>query len=277
MYLVMVLIILGVVQGIAEFLPISSSGHLVICENIPFIQKILSSVGDEINLFVNVSLHVATLIAVLIYLRKDIIKIIKDFFSAIIEKDFKNSGFLLPFYILIASIPAGIIGIFLNDYIEMLFNSFLIVGIMLVVNGFILASTRFIKVKDVSLEQTGFTRSLLIGIFQAIAIMPGISRSGMTISGGLLTGLKPNDAARFSFLMAIPVIAGAGLIEGIKVTGKSLNVEFFITLAAAMVITVIVALFAMRILFYFVKKVRVDVFGYYTIAVGIGCIIAVVM
>ncbi|MBN1501312.1 MAG: undecaprenyl-diphosphate phosphatase [Spirochaetes bacterium] len=273
MNLIIALIILGVVQGIAEFLPVSSSGHLVICEHIPFIRDILNTFGEDIGLFINVALHVATLIAVLIYLRSDIFKIITCFFSAVSKKEFKSSGFLLPLYIIVASIPAGFAGIFLNDYLEVLFGSLLAVGILLVINGFILSSTRFIKIKDNDLEQTGFIRALIIGLFQALAIIPGISRSGMTISGGLLTGLKPNDAARFSFLMAIPVIAGAGLIEGIKISGKNLGLDFYAILFLAMILTVIVALFAMKLLFYFVKKVRVDIFGYYTALVGICCIV----
>lgn len=269
-----ILTFLGIIQGVAEFLPISSSGHLVLMQQTPFIKNIITHTAGNSQLFINVALHVATLIAVIIYLRKDIFEILTGFFVSLYKRDFKNQHFLMAMYILVASIPAGIIGILFNNLIENYLSTLLSVSIMLILNGIILTSTRFIKVQNDSIYQTGFKRSLLIGFFQAFAIIPGISRSGSTISGALLFGLEPEDAARFSFLMSLPVIAGAGLLEGIDIIGKDISSDFYIALTIAMAITVIVALFSMKILFVLVKKMKINYFGFYTAFVGIiGCII----
>lgn len=277
MQLLIALLVLGVVQGIAEFLPISSSGHLVIFENIEIINNLINSVGDDMMLFINVFLHVATLIAVIIYFRKDIFEIARDFILSIIKKDFSNKNFKLAISIIIASVPAGAFGYLLKDDAEILFSSLLAVGIMLILNGFILLSTRFIKEGFLNLQNITFPKALLIGFFQAIAIIPGISRSGMTIAGGMLNGVKPNDAARFSFLMAIPVIAGAGLLKGFDVIEKGLPTDFILLFLIVMVVTILVALISIKVLFYFVRKIRIDIFGYYTIFAGTLCILASVL
>ncbi len=268
MHLYIVLILLAVFQGIAEFLPISSSGHLVILEQIDFIHSTLEQYGKEVNMLINVALHVATLVAVLIYMRKDIYKIAEGFLKGIFTRNMDVPGFRTGLYILAASLPAGVIGVLFNDLFEELFSSSMLAFFFLIINGIILISTKRIKPGDRKLEQTGFSRAVIIGFFQALAMIPGISRSGMTIAGGMYKGLEPVEAARFSFLMAIPVIGGAGLLEGAKAAGGSYPVELFWPLVAAMVVAIIVALLSIRILFWFVKQIRLDVFGYYTIAVG---------
>lgn len=263
------MIILGLFQGIAEFLPISSSGHLVLLEQSGVIKSMMNNSGGEINLLVNVSLHVATLIAVIIYMRKDIWKIIEGFFTGLFKRDFSNSGFLAGIYILIASLPAGILGFLLNDFFEKVFSSVTMVLIFLIINGFILIAANKIPSKGRKLEEAGIFRSVLVGLCQAFAILPGISRSGSTLAGGLFCGLEGVEAARFSFLMAIPVIAGAGLVEGLKIPGGHYPAEIFAPVAAGMIVAVLVALISIRILFWVVKKVKLDIFGYYTIGLGI--------
>lgn len=262
------LLILAAVQGVAEFLPVSSSGHLVLFGEIDFLRDSINVIAENSELFINVSLHIATLIAVLIYLRKDISAILKGAFSGIKEKNYQEPGFRSVIYILAASVPAGLIGILFNDYIEVLFTSE-IVSYMLIINGFILLSTKIIPLKDRKLDQIGVMRAIFTGLFQAVAIIPGISRSGMTITGGMISGLAPEESARFSFLMAIPVIAGAGLLEFVKIAGKGFPDDLIFPLIAAMIIAVIVALISLKILFILVKKVRIDIFGYYTILAGI--------
>jgi undecaprenyl-diphosphatase len=263
------LISLGIIQGVAEFLPISSSGHLVLFEQMPFFKASLHSIGTNLELFINVSLHVATLIAVIIYYRKDIGELIAGTLRSYSKGSFTSDKPMTVYYILLASIPAGVIGIALNDQIEILFSSFLAVSIMLIVNGFVLFSTKFIKPGNRQLESTGILNSLIIGLFQAFAIIPGISRSGSTISGGMLRGLDPVASARFSFLMSIPVIAGAGLLEGLKALERGLDSSFYIPLGISMMICVIVAYLCLGLLIYIVKKLKMYVFGYYTIAIGL--------
>lgn len=263
------LIILGVFQGFAEFLPISSSGHLVLLEQSEYIKKLMADPGEEINLLINVSLHVATLIAVLIYMRKDIFRIIKGFISGIIKKDHSNPEFRAGLYILVASLPAGILGILFNDFFEKVFSSVTMVFIFLIINGFILITANKLPSKGRKLEEAGISRSVIVGFCQALAMFPGISRSGTTLAGGLFCGLEGVEAARFSFLMAIPVIAGAGLIEGLRISGGVYPAEIFAPLAAGMIAAILVALLSIGILFWVVKRLKLDLFGYYTIAVGI--------
>jgi undecaprenyl-diphosphatase len=264
-----ILLLLGVVQGIAEFLPISSSGHLVIMENIPFIKASLESLGDGAILFINVALHVATLAGVVMFLWKDIVALVKGIVISILEKNPASPAMKTALYILAASLPAGIIGVLFNDFFETVFSTSLYTFICLILNGFILIATKKISIHNRRIDELGLPRSLIVGFFQAFAILPGISRSGMTIAGGLLNGMEPVQAARFSFLMAIPVIAGAGLLEGIKAAQGSFPSELYLPLAMAMAGAIAMSLVALKVLFYLVKRVRIDLFGYYTIAVGI--------
>jgi undecaprenyl-diphosphatase len=267
------LIILGVFQGITEFLPISSSGHLALLEQTDIIKCLMGGSSDEINLLINVSLHVATLIAVLIYMRNEIFIIIKGFFTGLIKRDFSNPDFLSGIYIIIASIPAGIIGFFLHKYIEAVFSSITIILVFLIINGFVLIAANKIPSKDRKFKELGIFRSIMVGLCQAVAILPGISRSGATLAGGLLCGLEGVEAARFSFLMAIPVIAGAGLLEGLKAAGGSYPSDIFLPVLAGMFTAIIVALVSIRVLFWIVKNVKLDIFGYYTIALGVSGLI----
>ncbi len=272
-YLFPVLLVLGIVQGIAEFLPISSSGHLVILESIPWFRESIHTLGKNLNLFINVALHVATLLAVFIYLARDIWQIIRGSITGLAEKNFTAPELLTARNIIVASIPAGIIGLLLNDYFEAIFASATSAFIFLIINGFILISTKRIPVKSRKIEETGIIRSLFIGFFQAFAIMPGISRSGMTIAGGMFNGLEPTESAKFSFYMAIPVIGGAGLIEGMKALKGAFPAEIFAPLALSFALTVVVALVSMKILFTLVKRIKLDIFGYYTIVLGIAGLI----
>lgn len=266
--ILIILVLLGLIQGIAEFLPVSSSGHLVIFENFNFFKNALTSISENSELFINVTLHIATLLAVIIFLWKDIVRIAKGSYKSIIDREFNNMELITLRNIIFASLPAGIIGILFHDFFETVFASSTIAFTMLIINGIILLSTKIIPLKSRKIEEIGVI-SFLIGIFQAIAIIPGISRSGMTITGGMLSGLNPEESAKFSFLMAIPVIAGAGILETFKAAGRGIPTELITPLLIAMAVTLIVALISLKILFYLVKKVRIDIFGYYTILIGI--------
>lgn len=262
------LVVLGIFQGLAEFLPISSSGHLVLLEQSGIIKKFMSDPGEDINLLINVSLHVATLIAVLLYMRKDILRIVKGFFSGLINKEYSGPDFRAAVYILVASLPAGILGILFKHFFERVFSSPTLVFIFLIFNGFILIMANKIPSKGRKLEEAGIFRSVIVGLCQAVAMLPGISRSGSTLAGGLFCGLEGVEAARFSFLMAVPVIAGAGLIEGLKASGGVYPSDIWMPLAAGMTAAFLVALVSIGILFWVVKRLKLDLFGYYTIAAG---------
>jgi len=263
-YLFLPIIILAAVQAVAEFLPVSSSGHLIIIQNLGF----FNDFDARTEFFIDIFLHIATLIAVIIFLRKDLAAMIKGFFASIANKNLSSPEVLIVRNILIASVPAGMAGALLNDLLRPLYSSLFPVFVFLIINGIILIATKKIKIKNLKIEEMSIINSLVIGFFQAVAILPGISRSGMTITGGFLSGLAPNDSARFSFLMAIPVIAGAGFLEILK-NGNEMPTGIFLPLITGMAIAVIIALAALKMLFAMVRRVRIDVFGYYTIIVGL--------
>ena len=266
---IFILIALGVIQGVTEFIPISSSGHLALFEQVDFFKRGIAIIGADLELFVNVSLHVATLIAVLIYLWKDIVAILQGSFSGLRERNLRRAELRMLINIVAASVPAGIVGIVFHDFFKGLFSSAALVFFMLILNGIILLSTKIITVKDRKLEEIGVLPSLFIGCFQAFAIIPGISRSGSTITAGMLVGLVPEESAKFSFLMAVPVIAGAGFIESAQLYESGFVAEGFFPVIIAMIVTVIISLVSLRVLFSMVRRIRIDIFGYYTILLGI--------
>lgn len=269
MEIVLILFLLATVQALAEFLPISSSGHLVLINHLPGIAHKMSTIEENLHLFTNVMLHVATLFAVLIYLRKDIAALAKGCCVSIKKRKFQSDELRTVLYIAIASIPAGIIGLMFEHKIELLFSSPKLVACMLVLNGIMLLATKYINIQHRIIKETGLYRAFFIGMCQALAIIPGISRSGITIAGGFFAGIEPTEAAKFSFFMAIPVIFGAGLLEGIHAVKVGISLDIVLPLLIAMVWATALALAALYILIHFVRKIRIDVFGYYTIVVGI--------
>lgn len=206
-------VMLGIVQGVTEFLPVSSSAHLVI------FQKIFNiDVGAGPIVAFDVCLHIGTLFAVLLALKGEIGVIIKGFFSqaGLLEMD---GGFSpatsrkAVWMVTLGTIPAVIIGFSLKDFFENLFTTTLPVGFALLATGVVLFATRFVKRNEIKLQGMRWWHALLIGLAQAVAIIPGISRSGSTIATGLFTGLDHQLAAKFSFLLSVIAIGGAGILE----------------------------------------------------------------
>lgn len=195
-------ILLGILQGIAEFLPISSSGHLVLAQEILGI----SSPGVTFEIMV----HAGTLGSILWYYAKDITNIAKGFSNSARTSLEQPSSWVWMGWLILSMIPALLVGIGLRDQLESLFEDPVWVGGFLMVTGLMLLLTRWIRVGRSKLT---WQKALIMGVFQAFAILPGISRAGSTITAGLLVGLPREEAARFSFLMVIPVIGGATLLE----------------------------------------------------------------
>jgi undecaprenyl-diphosphatase len=192
-------LILAIVQGLTEWLPISSSGHLVLFQNI---------LNYHPGIAFDVALHFGTLMAVFVYFGKDIV----DILEAVLKGKWKSENGKLGFLLIVATIPAALIGYLLKPLFESAFSSLLISAIGFGITGMILliASLDF---KKNTKKLSSYFDSLVIGFVQALAIFPGISRSGSTISAGLLTGLDEKAAMKFSFLMSIPIIFGAGIVE----------------------------------------------------------------
>ena len=268
-------IVLGILQGLTEFLPISSSGHLVIVRYFLGI--------EEAGVTFGVLLHLATLIAVFIAFWGDIVGLIKAAFR-LLASIFKSKGVQtllrndpyvkLLILLLIASLPAGVIGLAFNDLFEELFNAPLFAGVMLIITGFILWSVSKLKEGDKSPDHISVWDAVLIGAAQAIAILPGISRSGSTIAGGLLRGLNREDAARFSFLLSIPVIFGASLFEA-KDMINAVEVSGGVSLIGGFLSAIISGYIAIKFLLAVIKKGRLELFAYYCWLAGIVTVLLI--
>lgn len=248
-------IILGIIQGLTEFLPVSSSGHLELAKAIMGD----SSVGEE-SMLMTVVLHFATALSTVIIFRKEIIRIIKGLFQ------FKwNDEFKFAAKIVLSMIPAALVGIFLNDEIESLFGGqIMLVGFMLVLTGALLFLAD--KAKNTT-KNVGFGHSILIGISQAIAILPGISRSGATISTSVLLGIDREKAARFSFLMVVPLIFGK-IVKDIK-DGAFENIDMdFLPLGIGFVFAFVTGMIACTWMISIVKKSKLKYFALYCFIVG---------
>jgi len=234
-------IILSIIQGITEWFPVSSSGHLTIFQNFFGFQ----------NLAYDVFLHFASVLAVIIIFWKDIIKIFKT-------HNYKYIGFII-----LAIIPVFLFGVLLKKYIVSSFHSLLFLGIFFIFSGLIIFSTKFSKEKK---SKVTFIDALFIGILQVFALFPGISRSGMTISAGLFSGLKKQEAIRFSFLLAIPVILGASLAEGTHVFKTDVSYSI---LLISFIITLLISLVTIKLLLKIIKSDKFYLFGVYNIILGL--------
>ncbi|HEX3047851.1 MAG TPA: undecaprenyl-diphosphatase UppP [Bacillota bacterium] len=215
--------ILGLAQGLGEFLPISSSAHLIL---IPWLFH-----WPDPGLTFDVALHLGTLIAVIAYFWSDWFTLFRHGLS----KGFQTQEGRMFWYLVIASIPGAIAGVLLEKKAETTFRSPVIIGIMLMIMGLILYAADRYGSKRQKSEAVSLGQSLTIGISQALAVIPGVSRSGITMTSGLFLGLTRESAARFSFLLSTPIIAGAGLLELRHLTVASINVPFIVGVATAAV------------------------------------------
>ena len=204
-------VITGAIQGLSEFLPISSSAHIVFSNELyELITKtnVLQEVSQE-EIFFNIMVHLATLFAVVIYFFKDLKKIFKDYLLSIKDKNFKDDNFKLVNYIMLTTVITGVIGLLIKDKVEQLISNPQTICFLLLITGLILLfSEKFYKGdKKLSLKT-----AIFVAIAQGLAVFPGFSRSGLTISCAIFNGMNRVEAARFSFLMSIPVIFLASLI-----------------------------------------------------------------
>jgi undecaprenyl-diphosphatase len=258
---------LGIIQGLTEFLPVSSSGHLVLLQNIFGL--------TEPELLLNIWLHVGTLVAVLIVFNKEILSILTTLMNfprlyrqhkGLVAMFKENQDVRLAGLIIFGTIPTGILGLLFHEIAEQIFSSVKIVGIMLLVTGTILWLTRWTSVYGRPLKSMKVSDSLVVGLAQGIAILPGISRSGATISAALFLGIDRELAGRFSFLLCLPAIAGAVIISLRSTVAYS-------TISAAGIFAGTVAagltgFFALKILLRLVRKGRLYYFSPYCWLVG---------
>jgi undecaprenyl-diphosphatase len=259
-------LLLGVIQGLTEFLPVSSSGHLVIFENLLGFK--------EPEILFDASLHLGTLLAVCIFFRSDLAKMIQGLWAWVSPGNDQRNGLTPHAYmalmVVVGSIPTALIGLIFKDPLEKLFGSVTTVGVMLLVTGMITGVTKFISKEHAKWDQVKVWMALTIGAVQGLAIIPGISRSGSTIVCALLLGLSRETAGRFSFLLSIPAIIGA---VGLQLESDAITRVGVLPMTLGFVSSAIVGFFALKLLMGMVKKGHFYYFAPYCWIVGAVTII----
>jgi len=264
-------IILGIIQGLTEFLPVSSSGHLVIFQHLFGL--------NEPELFFDICVHLGTLLAVIIVFRQEIRELVRSLGHLIwlifvkdahFEHIFENSEFKMLLLVFFGFFPTALLGVVFHEIGQQLFSSVLIVGFMLIITGGLLWQTRRVTGVGGGLESFSIRTALIIGLVQGLAIMPGISRSGSTIALGLFLGLNRELSARYSFMLAIPAILGAGILS-LHGLAADPNVDYKIALIGAAV-SFVVGYFALVLLLRLVKTAKLYLFAPYCWAMGIAAL-----
>jgi undecaprenyl-diphosphatase len=259
-------VILGIIQGLSEFLPISSSGHLVLA---PALFGWNFSL-EEAFIF-NVLVQVATLIAVIVYFWKDLVKIAGAMFDGIVNgSPFLTSDSRLGWYLILATLPAALTAIFFKESFERAFSSPNNAAIFLLITSLLLVLGEIIGKQSRRIEEITWLDSIIVGIFQILALFPGISRSGATISGGLIRNLNRKSSARFSFLMAVPVMLAAGLLALIDLIQNPHLYQQIPTYLAGFVAAGIVGYLAIRWFIAFLSRKSLYYFSIYCAILGIS-------
>jgi len=251
-------VILGLVQGLTEFLPVSSSAHLI------YFQKYLNINKPQLSF--TVFLHFATLLAILLFFRKDLWEILKGFRN--IKGAKTNPSSRILFLLVIGSLPVAILGILLKDKIELIFSNIKLVSLFLILTGILLYSGDRVRNVHKGVLETGIVDALIIGIAQAAAILPGISRSGVTIIFALFCGLQRKWAVKYSFFLALPAILGATLIELPSIL-PMLNFSTLTFYIAGALAALFSGYWSLRVVLRFVQKKRLRYFAYYCVILGI--------
>ena len=265
-------ILMGIVQGLSEFLPVSSSGHLVFTSNFYKLYKgleIAQHTNEEV--FFDIMVHLGTLVAVLIFFRKDIMNILKAMWNAFKSHDWSDRDAKLGLYILLGTTFTVIIALPLKPIAEKLVFTPSIVGILLFITGFVLLASEYMsKNFKAHKENADLKTSLMIGLAQGLAALPGFSRSGWTIATGLFCGLDRTTAARYSFLLSIPIILGASMIYPVVHIDLHEASQFnWSAIIAGTVVSGVVGYLCIKYFMKFISKFSLAIFGYYCIIAGI--------
>ncbi len=246
--------IIGIVQGFTEFLPVSSSGHLVLVSQ-------LTSWQDQ-GLFTDVAVHVGTLLAVIIYLRSHITSLIKSFFSFQLSQ---NDNLIK---IIIATIPAVIVGFFIFDFVQLYFRDIKVVAVTSVVFAALLFIADHFKMKLSSWENMSYVQAFIIGVFQVLAFIPGASRAGVTITGARFLGFNRSSAAIFSMLLSIPIILASLVLTSFDLmSSANENINLYQSLFAA-IVSCITALVSINIMMRIIQISTFNIFIIYRVLLG---------
>ena len=264
-------ILMGIVQGLSEFLPISSSAHLVFTSNFYKVFKGIEIVQESNQeIFLDIMLHLGTLIAVLIFFRKEVAEIIKALYLGIKTKNYTSYNFKLGLYIILGTIITVVIAYPLNEVAGGLVFKPSIVGVLLIFTGILLLFSEYWAKRHTSKTDISMKNSILIAIAQGLAALPGFSRSGLTIATGLLSGMDRSTAARYSFLLSIPIILGSSMVYPLlKIDLHEAITYNWTAIIVGTIISGIVGYICIKYFLKFVSKFSLRIFGYYCLIVGL--------
>jgi undecaprenyl-diphosphatase len=264
-------LVLGVVQGFTEFLPVSSTAHLVL---VPWALKWDSPLLNSLDF--DVALHLGTLVAVLGYFIKDWILLARSFFSSLTKlsrRQFLTQWERLAWLVVVATIPGAVLGVMFEKYIETTFRSpLLIAGTLVIVAILMLLAERSTVGRGREMERMSLPAAVMIGFAQASALVPGVSRSGATITAGLWAGYRREAAARFSFLLSTPIIAGASLMK-LGHLIKGVQAGNGPVIAAGVAASAVSGFLAIAFLINYLKRHKLDLFAYYRIALAAAILV----
>ncbi len=261
------IIILGIVQGIAEFLPISSSAHLIIFRDIFGVGAFLS---ENYRMSFDIALHFGTLLAILVYFFKDFLNMIKDGFT----KGVKTTDGKILWYIVAATIPAAIVGVLFDEVIEEFFRSYyVLICIALAVMGIIIYLCDKLNKQTKTFKDMKLSDAIIIGCSQVLALIPGFSRSGTTIAASRVLKMKREDAAKFSFFLSAPVVAGALAIDLLKGEMFSLILEAPVTFIIGVVVAFVSGLLCIKFLLKYIKSHDYNIFMWYRLGIALVTLI----
>ncbi len=261
--------ILGALQGFAEVLPISSSAHLIL---VPWLMR-----WPESGLNFDVALHLGTFLAMVLYFRRDIMEMTVSGIDAITNRSLDTPARRLPFLIIAATAPAAIVGKLFEDQIEAIFRSNpLLIASVLIVFGIILGIADIAGRKSLTLSEIKPASALTIGLLQCLALIPGVSRSGITITTALMLGFTRESAARFSFLLSLPIVAGAALLKSVYLVRNGIPAGEGLPMLVGIAVSAVTGYISVAFLLKFVQKRSISPFVWYRVIAG-GVVISAVM
>ena len=263
-------ILMGILQGLTEFIPVSSSGHLVLAQH-------FFGIGDNEYIVFELFMHLGTLLAVLVFFRKTLWELIKSVFSwgNTVNREQHRKNRTLIFYLIISTVVTGVIYLLFGTYEEAIFAMPMVVAFFLIVTGIIVFVSDYFIDKGIPASNIGFLRSVIIGIGQGIAIIPGISRSGTTIACSLASGMKRKDAAQYSFLLSIPAILTGNLSQ--YKAFANLKPQLLINYLAGFVCSFIVGYLVIAFLIRLIEVSRLKYFAVYCWLIGLLSIVLIAL
>ena len=262
-------VVLGALQGFAEVLPISSSAHLIL---VPWLLQ-----WPESGLTFDVALHLGTFFALVLYFRRDIVEMAASFFEALTSRSLDTPAKRLPFLIIAATVPAAVVGKLFEHQLEDIFRSNpLLIASVLIVFGVVLGIADIAGRKRLGLDEIKPASALSIGLFQCLALIPGVSRSGITITAGLMLGFTRESAARFSFLLSLPIVAGAALLKTVHLAEHGIPAGEGVPMLVGILVSAITGYISVAFLLKFVQNHSISPFVWYRVVAG-GVVIAAIM